>query len=410
LDPDPSRASEYDPKRARQRPRADMKRLGELARRAVVPTLALVTAFFIGAIVIVLTDFEHLKHIGSDPVGALGGAIGELIAGYGAMFSGALGDPSRIVAALGSGDANDIATAVRPMSETLLSATPFIFVSLGLVVSFRAGLINLGADGQFLIAGLGTVVATSLLPGPLPPFLGLVVAVAGGVAFGAAYGFVPGLLKARTGAHEVITTLMLNSIASEIVILVLSSGSLGRSQTPIAGIPLLFDLPAIRLDWGFIIALLTALAVSFLLFRTSLGFELRATGFSRSAARGAGIGPGRSMVVAMALSGGLVGLGSALFAIGPAGGLSGGPIRGMGYVALALALLAGLRPSGVVLVAVLFGALNNGAKSMVIETGIPLALLVVIVAVAVALIAAPGLVRSIWRLGPARQPIPDQGL
>jgi ABC-type uncharacterized transport system permease subunit len=114
--------------------------------------------------------------------------------------------------------------------------------------------------------------------------------------------------------------------------------------------------------------------------------------------------------VAMALSGGLVGLGSALFAIGPAGGLSGGPIRGMGYVALALALLAGLRPSGVVLVAVLFGALNNGAKSMVIETGIPLALLVVIVAVAVALIAAPGLVRSIWRLGPARQPIPDQGL
>lgn len=380
-----------------------------MLRRAVVPALALVTAFLMGAVVIVLTDFEHLQHIGTDPVGALGGAIGDLVKGYGAMFSGALGDPGRIVAALRSGDANDIATAVRPISETLLSATPFIFVSLGLVVSFRAGLFNLGADGQFLIGSVGVAVAASLLPG-LPSILILFLALAGGVAFGAAYGFVPGVLKARTGAHEVITTLMLNSIAPGIMVLVFGSGLLAPSPTPIPEIPLLFDLPAIRLDWGFIVALLTAVVVSFLLFRTSLGFELRATGFSRSAARGAGISPGRSTVLAMTLSGGLVGLGSAFFALGPAGGLSGGPIRGMGYVALALALLAGLRPSGVVLAAVLFGALNNGAKSMVIETRIPLALLVVIVAFAVALVAAPGLVRSIWRLGPAREPVPDHGI
>jgi simple sugar transport system permease protein len=386
-----------------------MKRLADLLRRAVVPTLALITAFGLGAVVIVLTDFEHLKSIGSDPVGALGGAIGDLIKGYGAMFSGAIGDPGRIVTAFQSGDTNDIATAIRPISETLLSATPFIFVSLGLVVSFRAGLFNLGADGQFLIGSLGVVVAAGLVPG-LPSILVMVVALAGGVAFGAAYGFLPGVLKARTGAHEVITTLMLNSIAPGLMVLVFGSGLLAPSAPPIPQIPLLFDLPAVRLDWGFVAALLTAPAVSLLLFRTSLGFELRATGFSRSAARGAGVSTGRTTMLAMAISGGLVGLGSAFFALGPAGGLSGGPTRDMGYVALALALLAGLRPSGVVLAAVLFGALNNGAKSMVIETRIPLALLVVIVAFAVALVAAPSLVRSIWRLGPAREPVPEHGI
>ena len=111
--------------------------------------------------------------------------------------------------------------------------------------------------------------------------------------------------------------------------------------------------------------------------------------------------PGRSTIAAMSISAGLVGLGSAFFALGPAGGLSGGPAMDTGYVALALALLAGLRPSGVVLMAILYSALNNGAKSMVIATGIPLALLVFVIAIAMMFVAAPGLIHSIWRLGPA---------
>ncbi|HUG29509.1 MAG TPA: ABC transporter permease [Candidatus Limnocylindria bacterium] len=379
-----------------------MKRLGVLLRRAVVPALALVTAFFLGAILIVLTDYEHLQNLGSDPVGAIAAAIGGVFEGYGAMLSGAIGDPGRIVAAIQSGNPIDVANAVRPLTETLVGATPFIFVALGLVVSFRAGLFNLGADGQFLIGGLGTVITANLLHGLLPPFAILGVALAGGTLFGAAYGFVPGFLKARTGAHEVITTLMLNSIAPGIMVLVLRSGDFSRSLSSIADVPLLFDLQAIRLDWGFVFALLMAPVVSFLLSRTSLGFELRATGFSRTAARGAGMSPGRSTVLAMVLSGGLVGMGSAFLALGPARGLSGGPFD-LGYVALALALLGGLRPSGVVLVALLYGALTNGAKNMVIVTGIPLALLVVIIALAMMFVAAPGLTRSIWRLGPARQ-------
>jgi simple sugar transport system permease protein len=141
-----------------------------------------------------------------------------------------------------------------------------------------------------------------------------------------------------------------------------------------------------------------AALVSFVLFRTTRGFELRATGFSRTAVRGAGMRPGRTMMLAMSLSGGLIGMGSAFFGLGPADGFGGAPSRDMGYVALALALIAGLRPSGVVLAALLYGALINGAQSMVIVSGIPLALLVVIVAFALMFVAAPGLIRSIWRL------------
>jgi general nucleoside transport system permease protein len=154
-------------------------------------------------------------------------------------------------------------------------------------------------------------------------------------------------------------------------------------------------------DYGLVAALATAGAVSFLLFRTTFGFELRATGFSRSAAQGAGIRPGRATMVAMSLSGGLVGLGSAFFLLGPTQGMGGAPTHDLGYVALALALIAGLRPGGVVLVALLYGALNNGAKEMVIATGIPLTLPTAIIGFAMLFVAAPSLIRTIWRLRPA---------
>lgn len=370
--------------------------MSTLGRRALVPALAVITAFLGGAVVIVLTDFEHLRLIGIDPAGAIGGAVGEMLRGYGAMLSGAIGDPGRVVTAVQSGDPRDIATAIRPITETLVSTTPLICVGLALAVSFHAGLINLGADGQFLMGGLGATIATILLADHLPAPLILVVALAAGASGGAAYGFIPGFLKARTGAHEVITTLMLNYIAPAIAFMALRSPVFSRSLNPIADIPLVIDLPTIRLDWGFGVALLAAAVVSFLLFQTTLGFELRSAGFSRTAARSAGMRSGGAIVLAMSLSGGLAGLGAALVALGPVGRMS--PSGGIGFVALALALIAGLRPSGVVLVALLFGALNTGATNMVIETGIPFDLLVVIIALAMLFVAAPGLIRSIWRV------------
>ena len=378
----------------------DMQRIRGGLRRLLVPVLALVTAFILGAILIVLTDVDHLQGIGTDPLGAIGGGFGVVVDGYRALVSGAIGDPGRVVAAFQSGNVKDIEAAIRPASEALVSATPFIFVALGLAVSFRAGLINLGADGQFLIGGVGAGMTAVLVAGRLPPGLALVVAVLGGIVAGGAYGFVAGFLKARTGAHEVITTLMLNGIAPGLAFVMFTSIDLSFAGPPTAlpVVPQLIDLPTIRVDYGFVVALVTAAAMSVLLFRTTRGFELRATGFSRTAARGAGMRPGRATMLAMALSGGLVGMGSALFGLGPAGGFGTPPTFDMGFISLALALIAGSRPGGVVLAALFYGALTNGAKSMVIATGIPLTLLTVIVGFAMLFVAAPGLIRSIWRL------------
>ncbi|MFL5689990.1 MAG: ABC transporter permease subunit, partial [Chloroflexota bacterium] len=167
---------------------------------------------------------------------------------------------------------------------------------------------------------------------------------------------------------------------------------------PMPAVPRIVDLPTIRVDYGFVVAVAMAAVVSWLLFRTTRGFELRATGLSRTAARGAGMRPGRNMILAMSVSGGLIGMGSAFFGLGPAEGFSGGPENDLGYVAIALTLLAGSRPSGVVIAALFYGALTTGATNMTIVTGIPLALLVVIIAFAIMFVATPGLTRSIWRL------------
>ena len=379
-----------------------MHRIRDALRRARLPALAVFTAFVLGAILIVLTDFEHLRQIGTDPLAAIGGAFGGVLEGYPALFAGAVGDPGRIVVAIQSGNPEDVAAALRPISETLVSATPFIFVCLGLAISFQAGLFNLGVDGQWSIGSLGALIAATLVAGHLPPVLALAVAVLGGVMAGGAYAFIPGFLKARTGAHEVITTLMLNGLAPSVAFLIVSFIELGPPQGALPTVPPVIDLRTVRVDYGFIVALVMAAVVSALLFRSTLGFEFRATGFNRAAARGAGIRPGRTVMLAMFLSGGLVGMGSAFFGLGPAQGFGGGPIYDLGYLAVALALLAGRRPGGVVVVALLYGALTTGAKSMVIVTGIPLALLTVIVAFAIMLVAAPDLTRSIWRLKPPR--------
>jgi simple sugar transport system permease protein len=384
-----------------------MNTLQALGRRALIPLLAVITALLFGALVIVFTDLANLSRIGSDPVGALGGALNGVLAGYGAMAAGAFGDPARIVAALETGNTQDIATAIRPLTETLVTSTPLILTGLAVAISFRAGMFNIGVDGQLMVGALAATITVFALAGQLPgPALGL-LAIAIGVLGGAFWGFIPGILKARTGAHEVITTIMLNYIAAQVVFFALRSptlrapGSTAPVSKPMSGIvdiPLIINLPAIRLDYGFVIALLMAGAVSFLLFRTTKGFELRAAGFNLTAARYAGMSAGGSMVLAMSLSGALAGLAGSFLVIGTVGQLSLDLSGGIGFTAIALALLAGLRPSGVVFAALLFGALTSGGKSMGIQSGIPFDLLTFIMALVIMFVAAPNLVRSIWRL------------
>jgi simple sugar transport system permease protein len=384
-----------------------MTRLRGLVRRGLVPLLAVLTALLFGAVVIVLTDFPNLSRIGTDPLGGIGGALGGVVAGYGAMLSGAFGDPGRILTAFQTGNSADIATAIRPLTETLVTSTPLILTGLAVAISFRAGMFNIGVDGQLMLGALGATVTAFVLQDQAPAFAILLLSILVGTLSGAFWGFIPGFLKARTGAHEVITTIMLNYVAAQIVFFALRSDTLRApgSTAPISkdmsgfvDIPLIINLPAIRLDYSFIIALLMAGVVSFLLFRTSKGFELRASGFNPTAARYAGMSAGGSIMLAMAISGALAGLAGSFLVIGTVGQLSLDLSGGIGFTAIALALLAGLRPSGVVLAALLFGALTSGGKSMGIQSGIPFDLLVFIMALVIMFVAAPNLIRSIWRV------------
>ena len=396
-----------------------MKRVQALLRRALVPTLSVVTALLVGAIIIVLTDFEALAKIGSDPARALfwvetvngktviSGALGGVVNAYGAMLSGAFGDPGRIITALQTGNSRDIATAIRPITETLVATMPLIFTGLAVAISFRAGMFNIGGDGQLMIGALGATITAILLSGQVPSPVILVAALAVATLAGGFWGFIPGFLKARTGAHEVITTIMLNYIAALVVFFALRSPTLraagstspvSKNLTPIVDVPNIINLPNIRLDYGFVVALLMAVAVSWLLFRTTKGFELRASGFNLTAARYAGMSAGGSMMLAMALSGALAGMGGGFMVIGTVGQLTLDLSGGIGFTAIALALLAGLRPSGVVMAALLFGALTNGGKLMGVQSGIPFDLLVFIMALVIMFVAAPGLIRGIWRV------------
>ena len=385
-----------------------MKRVGATLRRIVVPLLAVLTALLMGGVVIALTDFDNLQKFGSDPIGTLVGAVQGVLAAYGAMLAGAFGDPGRIITALQTGNSTDIARAIRPLTETLVSTTPLIFAGLAVSISFRAGMFNIGGDGQLLMGALAATAAAIALNGKVPSWMILIASIGFASLAGGAWGFVPGFLKARTGAHEVITTIMLNYIASLFVFFTLttspdlraagSTTPVSKQLSSIVDVPNIISLPTIRLDYGFIVALLMAVAVSWLLFRTTKGFELRASGFSPSAARYAGMSAGGSMMLAMSLSGGLAGMAGGFLVIGTVGQLSLDISGGIGFNAIALALLAGLRPSGVVLSALLFGALTQGGKRMGIDTGIPFDLLLFIMALVIMFVAAPGLIRSIWRV------------
>ena len=388
-----------------------MSRVGNAIRPALVPILAVITAFIVGSIFILITDFENLSKLGTDPGAAIGGALGTIANAYGAMAVGALGDPERVSAALADPTPRAIATAVRPLTETLVAATPLIFTGLAVAISFRSGAFNIGVEGQFVLGAFGAATAAIALK-EQPMFVIILVSTLMGVLTGAFWGFIPGFLKARTGASEVITTIMLNYVAAQIVLFGLRSEFLRQtgSDQPISKvlsdfvrIPQILDLPAIRLHWGFIVALIMAAIVSWFLFKTTKGFELRAAGFNMTAARYAGMSASGSIILAMSISGGLAGLGGSMAVLGTVPQMSNDISSGYGFNAIALALLAGNRPVGIVIAALLFGALRTGGGLMQVKTGIPLDLLFFIQALVIMFVAAPGLIRAIWRVDPRKK-------
>jgi general nucleoside transport system permease protein len=375
-----------------------------VARSLVVPVLSVVTALIIGGFVIVLSDPDFWATLPTDPVGAIVAGLGSVVASYQALFTGSIGSPTEIMSAITSGDAKEIQTALQPISETLLSATPLIFTGLAVAVGFRAGLFNIGAEGQLYIGAIFAVWVGFSFQG-LPMIIHLPLAILAGMLGGALWGWVPGFLKAKTGAHEVIVTIMMNYISYQVVMLVLKTEGFQRpgrddpiSQNvlPSATLPPLIE--GLRVHWGFILALVAAAAVSWLLFRSTKGFEFRAVGLNPGAAKYAGINISRTIILAMVVSGALAGLAGTVEMLGTSGKLTPGFSPGYGFDAIAIALIGGSRPSGVVAAAILFGALRAGSTPMQAATGTPIDLVVVIQALVIMFVAAPALVRAIWRI------------
>jgi simple sugar transport system permease protein len=379
--------------------------IGRQLGRLKLPVLAIFSAFVVGGIVLILSDLDFYARLQVDPIGELLGSVSRVLNAYGALIVGAFGDPSKIGAALASGNANKIGLALRPISETLLATTPLILTGLGVAVAFRSGVFNIGAEGQLQMGALCATVVGIWVDVPFP--LHLLLALIAGIAGGGFYAFIPGILKARFGAHEVITTIMLNAIASQILLTLLLTpllqppgGTTPISMPVLAGaqLPALVALPKIRVHFGLVIALVASLFTSWLMFRTTRGFEFRAAGLNPRAATYGGMHAGRTVVLAMVVSGALAGLAGACEVLGTTHYLSPTVSPGYGWDAISLALLGGTRPFGVVVAALLFGALRAGGPGMALATGVPIDLLAFISALVIMFVAAPKLVREIYRV------------
>ena len=373
-------------------------------RGLVLPALALFSAFVVGAFVIVLTDFEVMGMWGTDPAAALGASWSSVMDTYGALLRGSIGDPGRLFSAIVSLDGEALRGALVPLSETVISTTPLILTGLSVALAFRVGLFNIGAEGQLYIGALLAVIVGFSIVG-VPWFIHLPLAVGAGFVGGALWGFIPGILKARTGAHEVIVTIMLNYVAYSLIGWALRtelvqregrSDSISKIVEPTAALVPIFE--GLRANWGIAIALAAAVAVWWLVFRSTKGFEFRAVGFNPRAARYAGMSISWSTVTSLIIAGGLAGLAGAVVLLGGSRTLSPGFSPGYGFDGIVVALVGNTRPLGVVAAAFLFGALRAGATPMVAATGTPLDLVVIIQALVILFIAAPGLVRAIYRI------------
>jgi simple sugar transport system permease protein len=387
-------------------------------RTVTITVLAFITAFVIGGLLNAFSNTTVLHAWGrffSSPGHAIASAWDTAISAYVAMFEGSIFNPHTVSAlfqqaSIGTAIHDGYLSAVfNPLSETCVQATPLILAGLAVALPYQAGMFNIGGQSQFIG---GIIVATFLGYGvSMPPFIHVVVCVIGGFVGGAAVGWLVGELKARTGAHEVITTIMLNFIMQYLLAYLLSFPYLMQAphtsnevSATIAGnahLPHLFG-PSLRINAGFLIALACAAAIWWLLTRTTTGFEFRSIGRNPSAARVAGINVERNWVLVMLIAGGLAGLSGAAVVQGTDFGLNFQSYGTYGIDAITVALLGFGRPLGVVLAGLLFGALHAGAPLMQASTGTPVDMVQVLEAVIVLFVAAPLLVRALFRLREAR--------
>jgi simple sugar transport system permease protein len=351
----------------------------------VIPALALLTALIIAAFIIAVTDIDTLPLWGSDPGEAFRLTMRGIGRAYKALFIGSLG-------------------SVRAITETLFAATPLIFAGLAVAVGFQAGLFNIGVNGQMHIGGMAALwVGFSIAA---PAIVHIPLALLAAIVGGAVWGGIAGILRARTGAHEVITTIMLNFIALFFVDYLLKTAVFqqpGRndpiSQRAAATAVFPTLIGGYRLTIGFLLALVAVWGIWWLMYRSTIGFEFRAVGANPDGGKYAGINVGWIYVAVMLVSGGLAGVAGAnqILGLEPYRGIS-NFAGSIGFDAIALALLGRSHPVGVLFAGLLFGALRAGGREMQGAAGIPLDLVLVVQALVIVFIAAPALVRAIYRI------------
>jgi ABC-type uncharacterized transport system permease subunit len=378
---------------------------GKGARQTLlIPALAIFSGLLVGAIIIILTTEEVYTSWSQSPLASLGAALRAVGNAYWALFTGAIGDPVRIFQALQSGEAAEIRRAFNPFFESLVATTPYIFGGLAVALGFRTGLFNIGVEGQIFVGAIFSAFVGYSLKG-IPAIIHIPLAILAGALGGGLWGLIPGWLKAKTGGHEVINTIMMNYIAFRLSDWLLT-GPMKRpdSFNPIsptieesAMLPRFFESP-IRFHLGFFIALGVAWLVYWFLFKTRWGFDLRTVGANPHAARYAGMNIVTSTMLAMTLSGALAGLAGTNEVLGVNHNLAMAFSSGYGFDSIALALLGKSHPLGVVLAALLFGTLRNGATRMQLAAGIPIDIISVLQALILAFIAAPAIIRTIYRL------------
>ncbi|MBW8012457.1 MAG: ABC transporter permease [Chloroflexi bacterium] len=372
-----------------------------------IPILAIISGFILGGLIVAITSDEmYIAFQEGSTVLGLKIGFNEAVEAFKALFIGAFGNPSEIWAAFRGGDDIAIQAAIKPFLETLVQSTPFIFVGLSVALGFRTGLFNIGAEGQLVIGSVTAVWAGYAITG-LPALIHIPLALLIGALGGALWGFIPGWLKAKTGGHEVINTIMLNFVAANLTFWLLKYPMLAPNRTdPIspdildsAKLFRFFADEEMRFHIGFFIALALGALVYWFLFKTKWGFELRTVGSNPDAARYAGINPARSIIIAMSLSGALAGLAGANEVLGLNHNLAPAAATGYGFDGIAIALLGKSQPLGVVLSALLFGTLRNGGNTLKRPpTSVPIDLILIMQAFILVFVAAPAIVRTIYRL------------
>ncbi len=354
----------------------------------LIPALAIVTALILGALLIIFTDDTVILAFGEGIGAGLKRGWEVISLAYGAFFYGAFGD-------------------VYHITETLRIATPYIFTGLAVALGFQGGLFNIGAEGQYFIGGLLTVFLGYSIKG-MPMIIHLPLALLGGMAGGAIWAGIVGLLKAKTGAHEVINSIMMNYIAIRLAEFMLDVGGpmaregfrpVSPEIEPTAYLPQFFPADSsIRFNAGFFVALAMAAFVWWLLYKTTLGYEIRTVGKSPDAARYAGINVPRIIVITMLISGASAGLAASADILGVIHFMPNAFSAGYGFDAIALALLGKSHPVGVVLASLLFGALRAGATNMQGVAHIPIDITSILQGLIIVFIAAPAIIRALYRV------------